>query len=397
MRILIANEAVVGSGGVESYLAGLMPALAARGHAVALLHANTRHETGGTRLEAAELTASVDDEGLEAALDRVRAWRPDVCFSHNMRPLDVEERLLREWPVVKMMHGYFGTCISGQKAHAFPATVPCTRNLGAGCLALYLPRHCGAYRPARMVDQFRRESRQKSLFPRYAAIVTASVHMADEYIRHQVDPARVVAAPLFATEPAAATVREVPAVPTVLFAGRMTAIKGGDVLVRAVRAAASRLSQRVRLIMAGGGPERTRLEALARGHSVDAAFPGWVTGEARTSLFRGSTIVAVPSLWPEPFGLVGLEAGVHGVPAVAFDVGGIREWLRDGVNGILVRERGSADALGDAIARLLGDRDRLTRCGEGARAMAFELSIDAHVATVERVLAGAQMAPRAAG
>jgi glycosyltransferase involved in cell wall biosynthesis len=379
---------------VESYLARLMPALAARGHAVALLHANTRDEAGGTRLDAAELTVSVDDEGAEAAFDRVRAWRPDVCFSHNMDPLDVEVRLLDGWPVVKMMHGYFGTCISGQKAHAFPGIVSCSRTFGAGCLALYLPRHCGRYRPAQMIIQFRHESRQRSLFHRYAAIVTASRHMAEECIRHRIDPARIVAAPLFATEPAAASVREVPPEPAVLFAGRMTAIKGGEVLVRAVAAAASRLSQRVRLIMAGTGPERAALEALARSLGVDATFPGWVTGEARTTLLRGSTIVAVPSLWPEPFGLVGLEAGVHGVPAVAFDVGGICEWLRDGVNGILVRERGSADALGRAIARLLGDRDLLARCGEGARVVARELSIDAHLTTVESVLAAAATVPR---
>lgn len=395
MRILIANEAYAGSGGVESYLAGLMPALKARGHAVALLHANTREEPGATRLEDAELTAGVADEGLEPSLTRVRAWRPDVCFSHNLRQLEVEERLLAEWPVVKMMHGYFGTCVSGQKAHAFPRTVACARTFGAACLALYLPRHCGQYRPVQMVGQFRRASRQHALFARYAAIVTASRHMADEYLRHGVDRPRVVAAPLFAAEPAAGP-RALPSAPTILFAGRMTPIKGGDVLVRAAAAAARRLPAPVRLIMAGRGPEQGRLEALALRLGVEATFPGWVTGEARTALFRAASLVAVPSLWPEPFGLVGLEAGTHGVPAVAFDVGGIREWLRDGVNGILVRERGSADALGDALARLLGDRDRLARAGEGARSIAAELSIAAHLATVERVLAQAARAPRAA-
>jgi glycosyltransferase involved in cell wall biosynthesis len=396
MRILIANEAFAGSGGVESYLAGLMPALRARGHAVALLHANTRTEAGATRLDAAELTAGVADEGLAAALDRIRAWRPDVCFSHNMRFLEIEERLLGEWPVVKMMHGYFGTCVSGHKAHAFPSIVPCGRAFGPACLALYLPRHCGQYRPARMLRQYRRESQQHALLARYAAILTASRHMAGEFIRHRVDPARVIAAPLFATEPSPAAPREPPRVPMVMFAGRMTAIKGGAIAVRAVAAAARRIAEPVKLIMAGDGPERLRLEALALERGVDARFPGWVSGERRTSLFRASSLVVVPSLWPEPFGLVGLEAAVHGVPAVAFDAGGIGEWLRDGVNGALVRERGDAGALGAAIARLLGDTRQLARCGAGAVAVARELSIDAHVSTVERVLAEAPHTVRAA-
>ena len=50
MRILIVHEAPAGAGGVESYLASLMPALAARGHEVAFLVYNTRTEGGPTRL-----------------------------------------------------------------------------------------------------------------------------------------------------------------------------------------------------------------------------------------------------------------------------------------------------------------------------------------------------------
>jgi len=115
-------------------------------------------------------------------------------------------------------------------------------------------------------------------------------------------------------------------------------------------------------------------------------FTGWVSGDARVDLIRRASVVAVPSLWPEPFGLSGLEAGIHGVPAVAFDVGGIREWLRDGVNGVLVRERGDAIAMGRALAAVLGDAAALRRLGEGATTIARELSIEAHLARIEPAL-----------
>ena len=395
MRILIANEAIVGSGGVESYLASLLPALASRGHAIALLHANTRDEQGGTRIDAgAALTASVADDGLERALQVMREWRPDVCFSHNMRRLDIEERLLDLWPVVKMMHGYFGTCIGGQKAHAFPRIMACTRTFGAACLALYLPRHCGQYRPLQMIDEFRWATRQRALLRCYAAVVTASTHMADEYRRNGVPPSKIIAAPLFPTIDTPLVPRPVPPAPTVLFASRMTAIKGGDVVVRAVAETGRLLNRPVKLLMAGDGPARARLESLAAALHVDATFTGWVSDNARLDLIRQASVLAVPSLWPEPFGLSGLEAGVHGVPAVGFDVGGIREWLRDGISGVLVREPGDATAMGRALAQVLGDASLLQQLGDGALAIARELSRDAHVTRVMDALRRA--APAAA-
>src|SRR5262249_42717567 len=151
MRILIVHEAAAGGGGVESYLASLMPGLEARGHELAFLHYNPAAETGPTRIGRPGIPAtSVADRGLEESLAWVAAWRPDVCFSHNMRHLDVDERLAARWPVLKMLHGYFGTCVSGQKAHAFPDVQPCAREFGPPCLALYVPRRCGRLRPADM-------------------------------------------------------------------------------------------------------------------------------------------------------------------------------------------------------------------------------------------------------
>ena len=390
MRILIAHEALAGGGGVESYLASLMPALIARGHSLAFLHHNRRSAAGPTQLAFPGVpSAGVADVGLESAIDRMRAWGPDVCFSHNMRHLEVDAALAGEWPTVKMMHGYFGTCVSGQKSHAFPSTQPCSRTLGAACLALYLPRHCGQLRPVLMLQQYGWASRQRALFDRYAHVVVASDHMAAEYGRHGIASERLTAAQLFPTALTKSGPRPLPLEPAVVFAGRMTALKGGDVLIKAAAHANRRLRRPLRLLMAGEGPERPRWSALASRLGVAAEFPGWLGGPDLASLFRRASLVAVPSLWPEPFGLVGLDAAVHGVPAVAFSVGGIGQWLRDGVNGRLVREVGSPDALGDAMASILDTPSELQRLGHGAAAVAAELDVGAHLDTLERVFARA--------
>ncbi len=167
MRIVVAHESVGTEGGVETYLQSVIRALGDRGHQVALLY-HRRSEAATPLRSSAHLAVGVEERGMDAALDELRQWRPDAAFSHNMGPLDVDRQLLARWPVVKMLHGYFGTCVSGLKMHAFPAAQVCGRTFGPACLALYVPRRCGQLAPGAMVQGYRWASRQRELFPRYS-------------------------------------------------------------------------------------------------------------------------------------------------------------------------------------------------------------------------------------
>jgi glycosyltransferase involved in cell wall biosynthesis len=97
----------------------------------------------------------------------------------------------------------------------------------------------------------------------------------------------------------------------------------------------------------------------------------------------------VPSLWPEPFALIGLEAAALGIPSVAFDVGGIRQWLDSGRSGQLVDPASGSQGLGAAMAALLADPALVSRLGAQARAIASRMSRAAHVDGLEAVLSGA--------
>jgi glycosyltransferase involved in cell wall biosynthesis len=388
MRILLANEARRGGGGVETYLASLVDPMTRRGHHIALVYANPSAEEGPTTIPIKDAW-SVADEGLDAVLARARVWRPDVCVSHNMRPLDVDERLIAQWPTFKMMHGYFGTCVSGQKAFSFPATVACTRRCDAGCLAYYLPRRCGRLRPDLMLSQYTWAMRQQQLFDRYAGIIVASQHMRREYLRYDVAADRVHAIPLFAIADSAATTAGAPI--DVLFVGRMTPLKGPDVLVHAAAHASSALGRRLHVVIAGDGQARARVEELARAFetagTLSVECPGWIDAATRSALIERASLVAVPSLWPEPFGPPVSKPRNAAVPAVARSTpADSREWLQDGVNGRVVDPALGAKGFGDAIAAVLGDRDLRARLSAGARAAAARLNVDAHATALERVL-----------
>ena len=391
MRIVVAQDALHAEGGVESYLAAIVPALRARGHSIALLF--VRRGKGMPLVDTADGPAvGVDPQQIDWAFAELRSWRPDVCFSNNMAPLEVETRALDEWPVVKFMHGYFGTCVSALKTHEFPTGVACSRALGPACLVLYGPRHCGELTPAALVGGYRWARAQQRLLPRYTTVVVASDHMAEEYARHGTPRERLAMLPLFPSLPVVAP-DAVGAKDSVLFLGRMTNLKGGDVLVKAVSRASSDLRRPIRLVMAGDGPQRSAWKRLAAQERVDADFPGWLDQGRRMTALSMASVLAVPSIWPEPFGLVGLEAAARGVPAVAFDTGGIRQWLRHDVSGLLVPPSDGYRGMASALAALLDKPDLRERLSRGALARAREMSLDAHVDGLERVLLSAARRP----
>jgi glycosyltransferase involved in cell wall biosynthesis len=118
----------------------------------------------------------------------------------------------------------------------------------------------------------------------------------------------------------------------ILFLGQLIRGKGCDLLLQAL----AQLQVPYVATIAGDGEDRPMLEVMARELNISAnvKFLGWVTEPVR--LFDDCDVLAFPSRWQEPFGLGGLEAHAHGIPAVGFDVGGVGEWLGDGITGLLV-------------------------------------------------------------
>lgn len=131
-----------------------------------------------------------------------------------------------------------------------------------------------------------------------------------------------------------------------LFAlGRHVHQKGFDVLLRAMVG----VPKSHDLILAGDGPERGALERLAveLGIGERAVFPGRLDSAGVRRHMKGASLFVLPSRH-EPFGIVNLEAMASGTPVVATRVGGVPEFVVDGVTGVLV-EAGDPERLAKAI------------------------------------------------
>ena len=139
-----------------------------------------------------------------------------------------------------------------------------------------------------------------------------------------------------------------------LFLGQLIRGKGCDLLLEVL----PRLKTPFRLVIAGDGNDRAMLEAKAERNGIAdrVTFTGWLANPEQC--FADADVAVFPFRWQEPFGMCGLEAIAHGVPVMAFDVGGVREWLVDGETGIAVPELEVA-AMATALDELAEDREKL--------------------------------------
>jgi glycosyltransferase involved in cell wall biosynthesis len=229
----------------------------------------------------------------------------------------------------------------------------------------------------------------QALLSKNRAIAVASGHMRTEYLRHGVEAKRVhvVSLPPTGVQADPNPPQRQGARNRLLFLGRLTDLKGVDYLLRALRPAERELGRTLALTVAGSGAEEARLRALARQLQLNVEFTGWLDAAERTRRIRESDLLAAPSIWPEPFGLVGIEAGCAGLPAVAYDVGGITEWLRPGESGeIASGNPPTASGLTDAIVRALADPEHYQRLSRGAWEMARRFTMAAHLEKLLPVL-----------
>ena len=140
----------------------------------------------------------------------------------------------------------------------------------------------------------------------------------------------------------------------ILFVGKESALKGLDVLLEAYQGL-SELAPLVLILSGPGDPARTFPPGVTVVRNLPHAqvMAGW----------KHCAVGAAPSVWPEPFGQVIVEAMACGKPVVASAIGGIPDIILDGISGLLVKPN-DADALREALRTLLLDPNKRAQMGK---------------------------------
>ena len=405
MRILHVNKYLYRRGGAEAYMQDLAGLQRAAGHQVELF--GMQHPENDPARYSAHFPPYLELEppppalagGVRAfgrmlwspsaarGLDAVAAdFRPDIVHLHNiyhhLSPSVLRPLARRRVPAVMTLHDYKLAC-------------PTYRFLDQG-------RVCEACLGGRFHQAALRRCKDGSLTASAAAAAELSLHTLTRAYRgvsRFVCPSRFLQAKMTEAGVYPERLRWVPNfVDTasvaasdspglgVVFAGRLSAEKGVDVLIDAVAA----LDPEVTLTVVGEGPQGDDLRRRADQRApARVRFTGRLDRSRVLEVLRAAAVVAVPSLWYENQPVIVLEALACGVPVAASAIGGLPELVRPGVDGELVPP-GDPSALAAALARLLADpAERLARGRAGRARVEEEHSPAHHLARLHEVYAEA--------
>ena len=354
LKLLHVHERASFHGGVEQILHDTANALTSRGWQQALLHNDPQPDD----VFSAPFGENSTDRGI---LER---FEPDAVLLHKVPDRGLAGSVSARFPTVAMVHDHDLVCLRRHKYFPVSGRI-CDKPAGHHCYTRLCfinrnPVAGGLPVVFKSAGQRKRDIESQRHVRRF---VVGSRWMQNELVMNGVpfERTRVIhPIPL-----ALAGTRPLPRQGTneILYVGQVIRGKGVDLLIRAL----GRLTHPWHATIVGTGNHLDHCRNLAGKLGIDdrVDFTGWVAHGDLENHYARAAFTVVPSRWPEPFGMVGIEAMARGRAVVGFSAGGIPDWLRDGVNGLLVPP-GDVERLAGAMTSLLADPELARRLGEGA-------------------------------
>lgn len=386
MRLLFVHDRFGAMAGAEVNLQLTAAELKNRGHAVGVLHGpSTGKGEREWRVLFDDRFALANGNGSSMAREALDAFQPDVIYIHKMSdPLVLETLAQSEAPVVRMVHDHDLYCMRSYKY--FPLTRKiCTRAAGWRCIfpcGAVLARNRSGGFPVKWVS-YRERKKEIALNRRFERMIVATDYMRQELLRNGFDRRRIeIHAPVPRTNetanPASFSERNL-----IIYSGQIIRGKGVDVLLESL----AQVRAQFEVLIFGEGNHRAYCEALSRklGLADRVHFKGYVPPGELETFYADASLAVVSSVWPEPFGAVGLEAMRHGLPVVAFAAGGIQEWLLNGENGFLAPWMDRAQ-FAARVEQLLSDKSLAREMGARGRQLAAEkFAFDRYISGLEQM------------
>lgn len=331
MRILQLTGQMATVGGVSKYVQILTADLIRLGHECLILSAEDPRliDYSSPVRYAPALKAQITDPQLEAIIEIASDFHPDALVLHHLTDVKILERFMREdYPTTEFVHTFI---CEGQKLFRRKDQL-CRNPVSPRCLINWYLGPCGSQPdPAAALRAYRGARRRQQALRGLAGVFVGSEFMKDYLVGEGIGPDRIAVIP-WVPPPVTRSPREHRRAEddtcTILFVGRLIYQKGVQYLLRALQL----LNQSFSLRIAGDGYYGAELKAASRrlGVSSRVEFLGTLSGPVLEREYSQASVLVVPSLLPEPLGLVVSEALSHELPVVVSDVGGLPEWRTRG-------------------------------------------------------------------
>ncbi len=381
MRILLVNETWGLAGGQEEYILRVGNGLVSRGHSVLLIHGRQEGELPKTQFE----NRLIPGLEVSAVLKEVKKFLSEVVNLQNVFDPNLINELNQNYPTTRFVHDHSTYC-PGNSKYFFNSGKICPIATSSLCLINAYKEKCMTRRPLEAVKRVVQRSLWLGALKALPMVICNSRYVKERLIQNGLNEGKIVVNHLFPGHNFSGRDDVSRGKwPEILFVGRLFKEKGVDLLLKAC----SSLMTDYRLKIVGAGWEKDNLIEIVKDLKVEdrVEFLGFKTGQDLIDLYRQASIFVLPSLWPEPFGMVGLEANAASLPVLAFNVGGIGEWLEDGVNGFLI-EPSNVAALAEKIELLLKDAGLSRRLGQSGRERVQKIfSLKNHLDRLEEVFA----------
>jgi glycosyltransferase involved in cell wall biosynthesis len=328
---------------------------------------------------------------MSGVSDRIIPTLKDIDQSQfqllHLHGADLLGEISGECPSVYTLHNHDAYCPSGTK-YLTASKSCCDRKMSyALCTWGHLVDGCGSRRPHRIVQNLQRASQELETLKKIKIPVIAnSNYVRSQLVKNGLPPEQVVTlrcgTPIPKTNPEALK-QSIHQNQRILFVGRIVRDKGLDWLLRAL----TLTDRQIHLDIAGEGWDRPRIERLAKDQGVSdrITWHGWCDSEKLDTLYEQCFALIFPSVWPEPAGLVTLEAYARYRPVIASAVGGIPEYICSGETGILVMSN-DIKQLAVAIGELAQDHLKTRNMGEKGHALFLEkFTINVHIQKLEKI------------
>jgi len=356
-RILFISEFAGFIGGTEKYIFSVAELLKANGFACDMIYK--------TKTNAFEKFQSVFENCVDVKKsDKLTSLHYQIKTMHRTEDFTFLKFALENFSPTLFVHDHTYVCPKGYKYFPYKRK---------NCSLKYDKVRCGlcsiAVPPRHFVNGFvnalkRNFSTMPKLFDvmtKFSSYVVLSDFMRGELVKNGIDKNKIsLISPFVDVQETQNQVLSGKL--KILFAGQHVASKGLHLLFESL----SKMKEDFVLDVLGEGARTPFYKDLTIQMNLEnkIKFHGFV--DAPQTFYKNADVVAFPSMWQEPFGLVGIEAMANSKPVVAFNVGGVRQWLENDKNGILVPER-DTKAFAKALDTLATDVQKRNQLGNYAK------------------------------